>query len=268
MLQLLQRWVLPGETRAHGFTAACPVGDRDGAGESVDHGPAAASCSAVQLGSVTIRFTVSTASAAIAGTSLAPRQTAQRPGDERLAPTLPHCSRPIVSLLNMQKSTSTTVDIGWRGGYGFSRSRDQAGPGRDELPGSSTRWCSTQDGAVVEFRSQGCCRTVTGLTTGPGGPQCSGAAASRTAVHASAVPDSAVRSTQQRRQVSSTSVKASAAGARTGRFGSGVLSQSRCSTGDGAGCRRVALTQATSSSHHQQDRAPRSTSTTLSPFGK
>jgi hypothetical protein len=47
------------------------------------------------------------------------------------------------------------------------------------------------------------------------------------------------------KSVSSTSVKASAADARTGRFGSGVLSQSRCRTGDGAGCRKVALAQAT-----------------------
>jgi hypothetical protein len=30
--------------------------------------------------------------------------------------------------------------------------------------------CSVQGGAVVEFRSQGCCRTATGLTAGPGGP--------------------------------------------------------------------------------------------------
>lgn len=48
--------------------------------------------------------------------------------------------------------------------------------------------------------------------------------------------------------VSGSPVKASAAGARAGRFGSGVLSQSRCRTGDGAGCRRVAVLKATSSS--------------------
>ena len=47
------------------------------------------------------------------------------------------------------------------------------------------------------------------------------------------------------RSVSSTSVTASAADARTGKFGSGVLSQSRRKTGDGAGCLRVALSQAT-----------------------
>ncbi|GAA2993354.1 hypothetical protein Sfulv_04230 [Streptomyces fulvorobeus] len=40
-------------------------------------------------------------------------------------------------------------------------------------------------------------------------------------------------------------MKASAADARTGRFGSGVPSQSGCRTGDGAGCRKVALSQAT-----------------------
>jgi hypothetical protein len=43
---------------------------------------------------------------------------------------------------------------------------------------------------------------------------------------------------------SSTSVTASAADARTGKFGSEVLSQSRRKTGDGAGCRRAALPQA------------------------
>ena len=42
-------------------------------------------------------------------------------------------------------------------------------------------------------------------------------------------------------------MKASAADARTGRFGSGVPSQSRRRTGDGAGCRRVTLVQVTSS---------------------
>ncbi|GGT97588.1 hypothetical protein GCM10010272_47900 [Streptomyces lateritius] len=48
------------------------------------------------------------------------------------------------------------------------------------------------------------------------------------------------------------SVKASAAGARTGKSGGGVLSQSRRKTGDGAGCRSVALREATSSSQYQQ----------------
>lgn len=37
--------------------------------------------------------------------------------------------------------------------------------------GQEYRNCSSQDGAVVEFRSQGCCRMATGLTAGPGGPQ-------------------------------------------------------------------------------------------------
>jgi hypothetical protein len=36
-------------------------------------------------------------------------------------------------------------------------------------------------------------------------------------------------------------VTASAANARKGRFGSGVLSQSKRRTGNGAGCRRVVL---------------------------
>ncbi|GAA4659002.1 hypothetical protein GCM10023324_05640 [Streptomyces youssoufiensis] len=53
-------------------------------------------------------------------------------------------------------------------------------------------------------------------------------------------------------KVSSTSVKASAADARAGRFGSGVPSQSRRRTGDGAGCRRVVLTQATEQCAGQQ----------------
>jgi hypothetical protein len=57
---------------------------------------------------------------------------------------------------------------------------------------------------------------------------------------------SAVRSTSSA-VVSGSSVKASTAGARAGRFGSGVPSQSRCRTGDGADCRRVALFEATSS---------------------
>ncbi len=67
------------------------------------------------------------------------------------------------------------------------------------------------------------------------------------------------------KSMSSTSVKASAADARTGKFGSGVLSQSRRTTGDGAGCRRVALTQvtavritsSTSSAQYQQYAVPR-----------
>jgi hypothetical protein len=44
--------------------------------------------------------------------------------------------------------------------------------------------------------------------------------------------------------VSSAPVKAPAAGARTGKFASGALSQGRRRTGDGAGCRRAALPQA------------------------
>jgi len=62
--------------------------------------------------------------------------------------------RTTISLTSAQKSVSARVDIERWCGYGFSRSRDQARPGRDELPGSSTR--SSQDGAVVEFRSHGC----------------------------------------------------------------------------------------------------------------
>lgn len=77
----------------------------------------------------------------------------------------------ITSPSHTRKSMSAGVDIGWRCSYGFSRSRDRAGPGRHELAGGSNRSCSAQDGAVVEFRSQSCCRTATGLTTGPGGPQ-------------------------------------------------------------------------------------------------
>jgi hypothetical protein len=59
--------------------------------------------------------------------------------------TSPPCTR---------KSMSAGVDIGWWSSYGFSRSRDRAGPSRHELAGSSNRSCSAQDGAVVEFRSQ------------------------------------------------------------------------------------------------------------------
>ncbi|TXS44340.1 hypothetical protein EAO72_08985 [Streptomyces sp. or43] len=77
--------------------------------------------------------------------------------------------RPTIFLPRRRKSVPLAVDIGRWPGYGFSCSRDRARPGRDELPGSSKR--SPQDGAVVEFRSQVCCRTATGLTTGPGGPQ-------------------------------------------------------------------------------------------------
>jgi hypothetical protein len=46
------------------------------------------------------------------------------------------------------------------------------------------------------------------------------------------------------KSVSSTPVKASAADARPGKFGSEILSQSQCKTGGGAGCRRAALAQA------------------------
>ncbi|GAB2790244.1 hypothetical protein GCM10027073_23080 [Streptomyces chlorus] len=59
-------------------------------------------------------------------------------------------------------------------------------------------------------------------------------------------------------------MKASAADARTGKFGSGVLSQSRRTMGDGAGCRRVALSQATGSSQYQQYRSKCSTSSECS----
>lgn len=79
--------------------------------------------------------------------------------------------RRVTSSSSARKPMPAGVDIERWCGYGFSRSRDRARPGRDELPASSTRSCSWQDGAVVEFRSQSGCRTVTGLTAGPGGPQ-------------------------------------------------------------------------------------------------
>ncbi|GAB3171322.1 hypothetical protein GCM10027162_12420 [Streptomyces incanus] len=94
-----------------------------------------------------------------------------------------------------------------------------------------------QDGAVVEFRSQSGCRTGDGTDGRTGWPA---------VIRGRREQDPAAKS------VSSTSVKASAAGARTGQFGSGVPSRSRRRTGDGAGCRRVALSQATSSSQYQQ----------------
>jgi hypothetical protein len=50
-----------------------------------------------------------------------------------------------------------------------------------------------------------------------------------------------IRGRHEQYRSGSTPVKASAAGARTGRFGSGVLSQSRRRMGDGAGCRSGAV---------------------------
>lgn len=89
----------------------------------------------------------------------------------RLRPVLHRCSRRINFLSNARKSMSARVDIGWCCGYGFSRSPErQKGPA-DTNCRAAVCSCSAQDGAVVEFRSQGCCRTATGLTTGPGGPQ-------------------------------------------------------------------------------------------------
>lgn len=49
----------------------------------------------------------------------------------------PSRSRVTISQPDARKSMLTGVDIGRRAGYGFSRSRDQEGPGRHELPGSS-----------------------------------------------------------------------------------------------------------------------------------
>lgn len=89
----------------------------------------------------------------------------------RRRPVLHRRSRRITSPSNAQKSIVAGVDIGWRHSYGFSRSPErQKGPA-DTNCRAAVRSCSAQDGAVVEFRSQGCCRTATGLTTGPGGPQ-------------------------------------------------------------------------------------------------
>ena len=52
------------------------------------------------------------------------------------------------------------------------------------------------------------------------------------------------------KSVSSTSVKASAAGVRTGKFGSGVLSQSRSRTGDGLAAEVRALPQSLGSTQY------------------
>jgi hypothetical protein len=134
------------------------------------------------------------------------------------------------------------VDIQWWRGYGFSRSRDREGPAemncRAAVP--AVQFAGRCGGGVPKPER---CRTATELTAAPGGQQSSGAATSSTAVHAVAVP--AVRLSAV------PPVKASAAGARTGKCGSGVPSQSRCRTGDGAGCRRVALFQVTRSSQYQ-----------------
>lgn len=48
-------------------------------------------------------------------------------------------SRRSTSSSSARKSILAGVDIGWRCGYDFCRSRDQERPGRDELPGSSTQ---------------------------------------------------------------------------------------------------------------------------------
>jgi hypothetical protein len=103
---------------------------------------------------------------------------------------------------------------------------------------------------VVEFSEPALLQDGDGADDRTGWPAVIRGPVSRTAVNAVAVPVSAARCTSSA-VVSGSSVKASAAGARAGKFGSGVPSQSRRRTGDGAGCRRVALTQATSSSHHQ-----------------
>ncbi|MBB4710201.1 hypothetical protein BJ965_000083 [Streptomyces luteogriseus] len=88
-------------------------------------------------------------------------------------------SRPHLTT-HTRKSIFAGVDIGRWCGYGFSRSQPDRRARQTRTAGQQYRSCSAQDGAVVEFRSQGCCRTATGLTTGPGGPQWSGAAASST----------------------------------------------------------------------------------------
>ncbi|MFM9692056.1 winged helix-turn-helix transcriptional regulator [Streptomyces europaeiscabiei] len=92
-------------------------------------------------------------------------------GDGDAPPALHHCSKSITSLSNTRKSMSARVDIGWCCGYGFSRSPERQKGLADTNCRAAVRSCSAQDGAVVEFRSHGCRRTATGLTTGPGGPQ-------------------------------------------------------------------------------------------------
>jgi hypothetical protein len=127
------------------------------------------------------------------------------------------------------------VDIGRCCGYGFSRSRDQQGLAETNCRAAvhavavrrEVRWWSSeamwlQDGDGADGRT-GWPAVIRGR---------------REQDRSNAVPSSEVGS--------STSVKASAAGARTGKFGSGVPSRSRRRTGDGAGCRRVALCEATS----------------------
>lgn len=77
---------------------------------------------------------------------------------------------PITPRQTRRKPVLAGVDIGWWCRYGFSRSPERQKGLADTNYQAEVRSCSAQDGAVVEFRSQGC-RTVTGLTTGPGGPQ-------------------------------------------------------------------------------------------------
>lgn len=123
-----------------------------------------------------------------------------------------HCSRSITSPSDTRKSMSAGVDMECWCGYGFSRNPErQQGLAetncRPAVPAvrRTVRWWSSE-ARVVAGRRRTDDRT--------GWPQCQG-------------PPRAGPQYPAAKSVSSTSVKASAAGARTGKFGSGVLSQSR-----------------------------------------
>ncbi len=156
----------------------------------------------------------------------------------------PGARRSITSLSNTRKSMLAGVDIGrWRG-YGFSRSRDQQGLAETNCRQQYTQLqCAGRCGGGVPKPRL--------LQDGDGTDGRTGWPA---VIRGRREQDRSKRSGSTRKcssqypavkSVSSTSVKASAADARTGKFGSGVLSQSRRRTGDRAGCRRVALSQAT-----------------------
>ncbi len=80
------------------------------------------------------------------------------------------CLRSMSPRQTRRKSVLAGVDIGWWCGYGFSRSPERQQGLADTNCRAAVCSCSSKYGAVVEFRSQGC-RTVTELTTGPGGPR-------------------------------------------------------------------------------------------------
>ncbi len=235
----------PGEEGIHGLAAGLLAGHGGGAGKAVDHGPAEVSGAVVQVG-VRLRGGSGLSSLPAVSRSPAPGPSTRRRQPFLLCPR--HRSRSIALLSNARKSVFVGVDIALGVWLRFSRS-----PERQQGP-ADTNCQAEQYKQYPQVQFAGRCgggvpkpeRLQDGDGTGDrtGWPavirgrrqQDRGRRGGSTGKCSSRYP--AVKS------VSSTSVKASAADARTGRFGSGVPSQSRRRTGDGAGCRRAALPQA------------------------